>query len=514
MKYNIFCRRVIFMVIIVASPLGYAAGIKKRVLVGSPIRQNPYVLKEFLESLDQQRCSDIELDFHFIDDNDDQCSKDLLQEFAGHYQYNCLVETGTDAHRDHYLCNENTHYWNDKLIWRVAGFKDRIIAKALRDDYDYLFFIDSDIVMDPATIQHLKDTGKDIISEIFWTQWQPDAPSLPQVWIQDVYTQTPEFIEALCTPGIYEVGGLGACTLISKEALKSGVNFSQLYNLSFWGEDRHFCVRAVALGYTLYVDTHYPAYHIYRESALCGLMRYKKVHGLAPDRPLITLAMCVKNEAHRYLTEVLTAAKEYIDAAVIVDDASTDDTVALCKNILSGIPTKIIKNSESKFCNEVELRLQLWNETIATDPEWILVLDADEIFENTFKDEIRSYLVPDDRDAIYCRLYDFWNKTQYRDDELWCAHYYYRPFLIRYRQGMTYTWLNQAQHCGRLPANTGHFPYILCPLRLKHYGWAREEDRVTKYKRYQTLDPDGRYGSSAHYESIIDESPHLTAWIE
>ena len=35
-----------------------------------------------------------------------------------------------------------------------------------------------------------------------------------------------------------------------------------------FGEDRHFCIRAAALGFTLYVDTHYPAYHIYRESDL------------------------------------------------------------------------------------------------------------------------------------------------------------------------------------------------------------------------------------------------------
>ena len=36
-------------------------------------------------------------------------------------------------------------------------------------------------------------------------------------------------------------------------------------NLALLGEDRHFCVRAGALGYTLYFDTVYPVYHIYRE---------------------------------------------------------------------------------------------------------------------------------------------------------------------------------------------------------------------------------------------------------
>ena len=43
----------------------------------------------------------------------------------------------------------------------------------------------------------------------------------------------------------------------AKKALKAGVNFNLLDNVSFWGEDRHFCVRAVALGFDLFVDTVY-----------------------------------------------------------------------------------------------------------------------------------------------------------------------------------------------------------------------------------------------------------------
>jgi hypothetical protein len=59
---------------------------------------------------------------------------------------------------------------------------------------------------------------------------------------------------------------LGACTLISVPALKAGLNFLPINNVSFWGEDRWFCIRAEALGFPLYIDTHYPAKHLYRES--------------------------------------------------------------------------------------------------------------------------------------------------------------------------------------------------------------------------------------------------------
>jgi len=54
--------------------------------------------------------------------------------------------------------------------------------------------------------------------------------------------------------------------LIHRDVIASGVNYSPLYNVSFsnW-EDRAFCIRAAAYGYKIYMDTHYPATHLYRE---------------------------------------------------------------------------------------------------------------------------------------------------------------------------------------------------------------------------------------------------------
>lgn len=47
---------------------------KTRVLIGSPIHQKPNVLREFLNSLLRLNIEQIELDFHLIDDNDDEAS--------------------------------------------------------------------------------------------------------------------------------------------------------------------------------------------------------------------------------------------------------------------------------------------------------------------------------------------------------------------------------------------------------------------------------------------------------
>ncbi|MEY8192444.1 glycosyltransferase family 2 protein [Peribacillus simplex] len=507
---------------------------KNRVLVGSPIYQKPDILQKFLLSLKRLDVEGLELGIIFIDDNEDERSSKMLEDF-GHDRNNVKILASNQS--DVYVCNGITHYWNENLVWKVADFKNMMIEHAIKEDYDYLFLIDSDLLLYPLTIKQLISAKKDIISNIFWTKWQPDAQERPQVWLYDEYTQWEisrgqeladseittryqSYIQQMRTPGVHKVGGLGACTLISQKALKAGVNFKMIENLSFWGEDRHFCIRAAALGFSLYVDTHLPAYHIYRDSDLDGAMEFldrTDKRGASPSgasRPKLTLSMVIKNESDRYLRKVLEEIRDYIDEAVIIDDGSTDDSAEVCLEVLKGISVRIIRNDVSKFSNEIELRKQQWSETVKSNPEWILNLDADEMFEKRFKEVVRQ-LISDQEVDVYCfRLYDFWNETHYREDEHWCAHRYYRPFLVRYREGFECKWNDRPQHCGRFAENVFELPHKLSDIRLKHLGWVKEEDRMAKFKRYQELDPEGTYGSSEQYVSILDDAPNLVRFEE
>jgi len=648
---------------------------KLRVLVGSPIRQKPDILTEFLKSLRQLNRKDLVVDYYFIDDNEDSRSKKLLKKFKADGKIK-IEEVKT---QDIYVCDETTHKWNEILIWKVAEYKNRIIEHCNKEGYDYLFMIDSDIVLHPNTLRHLIDTKKDIISEIFWTKWKPDGVLLPQIWLYDQYSLVPKsreerlteeedvrrnnlFMKELKKPGVYKVGGLGACTLISKAVLEKGVNYSEIYNVSFRGEDRHFCIRAAALGFELFVDTQYPAYHIYRQSDLAGVEEYKKqcldnksmsysievsneesrirstmedfiqsyfscdyriftgfegfkhlssfyrqnfkmiekniISYLENNRAVckarlldleikdinlkqnsadvkvefainntgkgerkyyghltlrrnnnydwiisymafendrkvsllghtavdilmekerickeannkITLSMLVRNEANNILDRVLNHAKQYVDNAVILDDNSSDNTVEICKETLKDIPLLIESNKESKFNNEITIRKQQWEMTISTNPDWILCLDADEIFEDSIIDDIQSLVNQSSFDYYAFRLYDFWNNTHYRDDTYWCAHKYYRPFLIRYQENFDYTWQEAPQHCGRFPYNITLLNGCNCNIRLKHFGWANEELRRKKLDRYLKLDPDGKYGNINQYRSILEPNPNL-----
>ncbi|WP_338140244.1 hypothetical protein [Paenibacillus thiaminolyticus] len=56
-----------------------------------------------------------------------------------------------------------------------------MIQHAIDEQYDYLFLVDSDLLLHPRTVEQLVATGKDIVSEIFWTSWQSDSAPQPQV---------------------------------------------------------------------------------------------------------------------------------------------------------------------------------------------------------------------------------------------------------------------------------------------------------------------------------------------
>lgn len=507
---------------------------KKRVLVGSPVYQKPEILEAFLASLKKLTRNTIILDYMFIDDNEDENSSKLLADFAREAS---LVVTICGEKQGNYLCDDESHYWDDGLMLKVANYKNSIINYAIENNYDYLFLVDSDLVLHPGLIEQLKNTDKDIISEIFWSRWHKDRPLEPNVWLFDEYDLVPKelgeklseeemqirqsrFLNQLRLPGVYEVGGLGACTLISSAALAAGISFEPIKNLTIHGEDRFFCIRAAVLGIDLFVDTHYPAYHIYREQDLAGVASYVKssdadlafVRQSKKNGNKITLSMVVKNEERRYLKQVLSSLSGYIDEAVIIDDGSSDHTINLCREILKDIPLHIIQNEEPMFAHEAELRKKQWHETIKTNPDWILNLDADEMLEDSFWDHAQNLIKNQDYDLYCFRLYDMWNETHYREDKYWNAHSIYRPFLMRYQPDFNYKWNEIPQHCGRFPVNTFSLPSVEIVFRVKHFGWATQEDRTGKYQRYQLLDPDAIYGNREQYDSIMDTTPNLIKW--
>ena len=265
-----------------------------RILVGSPVKQKSTVLKEFLTGLDEADKAGCDMSYFFVDDNSEEASSELLAAFAE--THNTIIKKGAELF-DVTAFEENNDYqnhdWKAVNLAKVATYKNAMIYCCIEEKYDYLFLIDSDIIIDKRTFPQLISDDVEIVSNVFWNQWRKNGFLTPQCFfIPDIYVQdkafnipyTPEEahqihvdnIERMKIPGLHAVDGLGACTLIKRSALEKGVNYTPIYNLKIPGEDRPFCIRAGAAGITLYMDTMFPAYHCSKEIYLDRLEEYKK----------------------------------------------------------------------------------------------------------------------------------------------------------------------------------------------------------------------------------------------
>lgn len=261
----------------------------KKILIASPVRQKSSILAEFLLGLDEADKGQSEVKYFFVDDNTEAASSELLKTFAE--KHDVIIEKGSD------LYNADAHYenhvWHAENLAKVTVYKNAMITHCINYGFDYLFLIDSDIVIDKRCIPQLLSNNVDIVSNVFWNQWRKNGILTPQCfWIPDIYLQDKAFnvpmtfeeahairmdmVEKMKTPGLYKVDGLGACTMISRRALEMGVSFKEIPNLKIPGEDRPFCIRAGALGFELYMDSTYPAYHISKEIYLDRVDEFKR----------------------------------------------------------------------------------------------------------------------------------------------------------------------------------------------------------------------------------------------
>lgn len=231
---------------------------KKRILITAPIRQKPDILTQYLESLANLEIGNFDIEKLFVLHN---CYEELKHLFPN----DCILECYDDNTKD--VREDYTHNWQNENLSAVASIKNQIVAYSLKNKFDYTFFVDSDLLLHPKTLNHLftklEQWKENIMAEVFWTEWNKGEGNFgSNAWDYDSYNGDQNRYKET---GIHKVGGTGACILINNKVYRYGVNYSPIYNVSFtqW-EDRAFCIRAAVNNFNIYLDTHYPATHLYR----------------------------------------------------------------------------------------------------------------------------------------------------------------------------------------------------------------------------------------------------------
>lgn len=219
-----------------------------KVLIAAPLRQEIKIFREYQAGLDRLIVPEgVTVDRYFVVND----CPEVIPEIRG-AAYDVL-DTG-----DSFRKADNDHLWTQENLEKMPALRNMTVRRALEGGYDYLFSVDTDIVLQPETLLRLLEADKDIVSELFWTNGWCNA------WM---YDQSSGMKAEWVRPGLYQVGMTGACTLIKREVLFEGVDFTPIPNIrkALWGEDRWFCIRAAALDFEMWIDTHCPPWHLYSE---------------------------------------------------------------------------------------------------------------------------------------------------------------------------------------------------------------------------------------------------------
>ena len=217
-----------------------------KVLIAAPLRQDPKIFREYQNGLDNLIIPDgVQADRFFVVND---CPEVVPEIRNAEYDV---------VNNENVMVYQN-HLWTGELVSAMSVYRNMTIRKALEGGYDYLLSVDTDLVLEEHTLQQLLEDDKDCVAGLFWTNGWTNA------WMYDQVSENnlPEWQK----PGLYRVGGTGALFLIKRKVLEAGVDYTPIPNLrkAVFGEDRHFCIRAVCNGFEIWADNRCQPVHLYR----------------------------------------------------------------------------------------------------------------------------------------------------------------------------------------------------------------------------------------------------------
>ena len=245
----------------------------KRILIAAPVRQKPEIFKEYLNSLE-----------HLIIPNGYSINKFF-------YLHNCSDLKQFLQPDEYTIISDNSEILkenNKQKIWNKDNFKalyvmrTALLRKAAEEKYDFLFTVDSDILLHPKTLTLLLQDNKKIVGNMLWTKMSQSEPTAICGKNEEWGAYLPEELKKFKKPGVYSVGWTCACVLIDKEVFQNEkISYWPIQGVDNTGcEDYAFCLRFKCNfpEEKVWIDTRLPARHLYHEKDFERWMKEKNMY--------------------------------------------------------------------------------------------------------------------------------------------------------------------------------------------------------------------------------------------
>lgn len=232
----------------------------KRILIAAPVYQKEEIFKEYLNSLDHLIIPEgYEVKRFFYLHNSPQLKKFLKED-----EYIELIN------------NINlTQNQNDRKNWTLDNYKivsqmrNYILKYAKDNNFDYIFSVDSDVLLHPNTLLILIKDNQDIVGHLSWTKFNNNSTVSSNCAQFENWKQIEEIQKNFLIPNFYEGGWTGRTTLISSRIINNEkINYDIIPGVDNTGsEDYAFCLKAYCNIPNLKIgfETRIPSRHLYNQ---------------------------------------------------------------------------------------------------------------------------------------------------------------------------------------------------------------------------------------------------------
>jgi GT2 family glycosyltransferase len=215
-----------------------------KVAIGSPIKNRGWILPEYLKALNNIEYPNKE--YIFLENDSIDISPDILYRYNFNDDYiikSIKTELNIGEERSKYGANNYSH---------LADIRNKFLELFLETDAEYLFSIDSDVIVPSNILTELLKYANDntiigvAISNIPNKELDGKTPGNFMVINNGIIAHCNNYPSS----GIMEVDVIGACYLIPRKAIEDGIR----YKSNAQGEDIPWCLQAKSKGYKLLVN--------------------------------------------------------------------------------------------------------------------------------------------------------------------------------------------------------------------------------------------------------------------
>lgn len=155
--------------------------------------------------------------------------------------------------------------------YSVDHERNQAVTTALKGGYDWLFFLDDDVIAPPGTFARLNSHHLDIVSGLYWKRWEPIEPAMRWDEPKERKFKMGDLVEV-------DYAGAG-CLLIQRSVLEKieypwfewATSRPDLPQDERDSDDYFFCRKARKAGFKIHVDTGVRCLHVgYGRAGLGG----------------------------------------------------------------------------------------------------------------------------------------------------------------------------------------------------------------------------------------------------